>query len=305
MYPILFRAGDFTLYSYGVVVAFARIASGMVAHGLLKRLRLDTGLAAELTVAAALGGFAGARLYWMVEHWSGVRGDLVHHAVSGAGFTWYGGLLGGVAGVVTVALGRRAPLGTVANVLAPAVALGYAIGRVACQLAGDGTYGRPSDLPWAMAYPGGTTPTTVPVQPTQVYETLAMLVVFAVLYRMARKPQPGWRVFAWFRVLSGAERFAIEFLRVHQGWLLGSRRRSGSLWRACSWGACSSSSCAPGRTGVACWRRSEREGGAGPPAGRPRAARLVGGPGGSLGEGGARSRERTLTRPSVTPMKAV
>jgi phosphatidylglycerol:prolipoprotein diacylglycerol transferase len=221
VYPILFRAGDFTLYSYGVVVAFALVASGVVVHVLLRRLRLDLGLAAELTAAAALGGFAGARLYWMVEHWSEVRGDLVHHAVAGAGFTWYGGLLGGVAGVVTVALVRRAPLGTVANVLAPAVALGYAIGRIACQLAGDGTYGRPSDLPWAMAYPDGMMPTTVPVQPTPVYETLTMLVIFAVLYRMARTPQPGWRVFAWFLVLSGVERFAIEFLRINQVWLLG------------------------------------------------------------------------------------
>jgi len=59
------------------------------------------------------------------------------------------------------------------------------------------------------------------VQPTAFYETLAMLVVFVVLYRMALRPQAGWYVFAWFLVLSGVERFAIEFLRVNPPWLLG------------------------------------------------------------------------------------
>ena len=105
--------------------------------------------------------------------------------------------------------------------MAPAVALGYGVARIGCLLAGDGTYGRASDLPWAMAFPRGVVPTTVRVQPTALYETLAMLIVFAVLYRMARRPQPGWHVFAWFLLLSGAERFGVEFLRVNTPWVLG------------------------------------------------------------------------------------
>lgn len=213
MYPVLLHIGGFTLYSYGVFVVLAIFAGGYTAFRLLRRLGLDPGLAIELAGAAALGGFAGARLYWLVEHWSEVRGNVLHHAIAGAGFTWYGGLLGGTAAVIAVAWLRKVPLGVVANVMAPAVALGYAVGRIACQLAGDGTYGRPSDLPWAMSYPRGMMPTTVRVQPTPVYETLSMFVIFLILYRLARRPQPGWYVFAWFLVLSGVERFAIEFLR--------------------------------------------------------------------------------------------
>jgi phosphatidylglycerol---prolipoprotein diacylglyceryl transferase len=213
VYPVLLRVGGFTLYSYGVFVVLAIFAGGYVAFRLLKRLGLDPGLAIELAGAAALGGFVGARLYWLVEHWSEVRADVLHHAVAGAGFTWYGGLLGGTAAVIAVAWLRKVPLGVVANVMAPAVALGYAVGRIACQFAGDGTYGRPSDLPWAMSYPRGMMPTTVRVQPTPVYETLSMFIVFLILYRLARRPQPGWYVFSWFLVLSGIERFAIEFLR--------------------------------------------------------------------------------------------
>src|SRR5450759_1704773 len=194
VYPILLRVGDFTLYSYGVIVVLAIVVGGYVARRLLKHLGLDPGLATELAGAAALGGFAGARLYWLAEHWSEVRADVLHHAFAGAGFTWYGGLLGGVAAVISVAIFRRVPLGIVANVMAPAVALGYAHGVV---------------------------PTTIRVQPTPVYETLSMVVVFLILYRLARRPQPGWFVFSWFLVLSGVERFAVEFLRRNPVWVAG------------------------------------------------------------------------------------
>ena len=221
MYPILFRVGGMTIYSYGVMAVVAMVAAGLVVQRLSRRLGLQPGVAVELTVAAVIGGLAGARVYWLAEHWHEVRGDLLHAVEGGAGFTWYGGLLGGVVAVIVLARFRRLPLGLVANVMAPAVALGYAVARVGCLLAGDGTYGRPSDLPWAVAFPRGMMPTTARVQPTALYETLAMLVVFIVLYRMARRPQAGWYVFAWFLVLSGVERFAVEFLRVNPPWLLG------------------------------------------------------------------------------------
>ena len=221
MYPVLFTVGGLTIHSYGVMAVVAMIAAGLVVQRLAGRMGLDPGASLEVTVAAIVGGLAGARLYWIAEHWHEVRGELLHAVAGGAGFTWYGGLLGGVAAVFVVARLRRLPIGTVANVMAPAVALGYAVARIGCFLAADGTYGRPSGLPWAIAFPRGVVPTTVRVQPTALYETLAMFAVFLVLYRLARKPQPGWYVFAWFLVLSGVERFAVEFLRVNSTWLLG------------------------------------------------------------------------------------
>lgn len=221
MYPVLFSLGGITIYTYGVVVALALVAAGYVIHRLLRHRGLPGAFANELLIAAAVGGFMGARAYWLVQHWDVARTDLVHHALAGAGFTWYGGLIGGFLAVAVWSRLRHIPLGLTANVMAPAIALGYAVGRIACQFAGDGTYGKPSDLPWAMAYPHGMVPTAVRVQPTPVYETLVMLAVFWVLYRLARKSQPGWLVFAWFLVLSGSERLAIEFLRLNPTWVLG------------------------------------------------------------------------------------
>ena len=115
-----------------------------------------------------------------------------------------------------------------ANAVAPSLAAGYAIGRVGCQLAGDGDYGRVSHFKnWllAEAYPHGTVPTPpgVKVFPTPIYEILLMAPIVWVLYRMARKGQPGWYVFGWFLVLSGVERFAIEFIRRNPVIALGLR----------------------------------------------------------------------------------
>ncbi len=220
LYPVLLHVGQFSGNSYGFLAALAMIAAGLVVQRLARHLGIDPGAALEITVAAIVGGLVGARLYWAAEHWNEVRLTPLHALTGGAGFTWYGGLLGGFLAVLLVARWRRVPAGTVANIMGPAVALGYAVARIGCFLAGDGTYGRPSDLPWAMAFPRGVVPTTVPVQPTALYETIAMLVVFVVLYRLARRAQPGWYVFAWFLILSGIERFLVEFLRVNPRWLL-------------------------------------------------------------------------------------
>ena len=103
---------------------------------------------------------------------------------------------------------------TLLDVCAPGLALGYAIGRVGCQLSGDGDYGKPSDLPWAMAYPDGTEPTPpgVEVQPTPIYETLAMGFVALVLWHLRDRFRPGV-LFAIYLVIAGIERLLIEFIR--------------------------------------------------------------------------------------------
>ena len=171
----------------------------------------------------AVSGFAGARLYYVFQHWNETSGDFWGSLFGNAGLTWYGGFLGGFIGVIAWCLWRKVPLGLAANAAAPALAMGYAVGRIGCQLSGDGDYGRPTDLPWGMGYPNGVVPTApgVHVHPTPVYETLVMLVVFWLLFRMAKKPQPGWYVFGWFLLAQGVERFLVEFLRLNPSWLAG------------------------------------------------------------------------------------
>jgi phosphatidylglycerol:prolipoprotein diacylglycerol transferase len=201
--PELFTIGPFTLYALGAMIGLSLVAAWWVVRRMLDEHGRDGGAALWLTGGAAVGGLVGARVYYLVQH----AGDPGNEVLSGSGLTWYGGLLGGVA------LWLRLPLGEVANAAAPALALGYAIGRIGCQLAGDGDYGVASDLPWAMSYPDGTVPTTERVHPTPVYETLAMLLVFAVLWRLRHRFDRPWALFGLYAVLAGAERFLVEFVR--------------------------------------------------------------------------------------------
>ncbi len=116
---------------------------------------------------------------------------------------------------------RRGFLGLrVLDVAAPGLAVGYAFGRVGCQLAGDGDYGIAWDGPWAMAYPDGTVPTTEEVHPTPVYEALTMFLVAALLWRWRHRWRPG-TLFAIYLILAGTERFLVEFVRRNDEVLVG------------------------------------------------------------------------------------
>jgi len=223
--PVLFQIGDFEIYSFGLMAALSLIVPGvLLVRPLLRRRGAPSDFAFELIIAAGVGGFVGARIYYLVENWALVGDDIWGAAFGGIGFTWYGGLIGGFLAVVGWTLVRRIPLGVVANAMAPATALGYTIGRVGCQLAGDGDYGTPSGLPWAMGYPKGTVPTPpgVEVHPTPIYEILAMAPIIAVLWFLAtRYDKSGWWTFGWFLVLSAVERFLVEFVRRNPDWAWG------------------------------------------------------------------------------------
>jgi phosphatidylglycerol:prolipoprotein diacylglycerol transferase len=155
---------------------------------------------------AGAGGIAGAKVWYVIE-----KGDL-GSLFSGTGLVFYGGAIGGALAVMAYAKHRDFLDYRLFDMGAPALAIGYAVGRLGCQLAGDGDYGIPSDLPWAMSYPDGTVPTTDTVHPTPVYETLAMGVAGVVLWRMRDRFAPGV-LFGLYLIFAGIERFLVEFIR--------------------------------------------------------------------------------------------
>jgi phosphatidylglycerol:prolipoprotein diacylglycerol transferase len=223
--PVFFHIGPITIYSFGVMAACALVAASLVAYLVLRTRGVSFEFAYELLFVAGLGGFAGARIYYLAQHWAAVKGDLFHNVFSGSGFTWYGGLIGGFICVALWARFRHVPVGLMANAAGPAVAVGYAIGRIGCLLSGDGDYGSPTKSFIGIAFPHGTVPTPpgVKVWPTPPIETVVMLLVGWFLYRMARRAQPGWYVWGWFMVLAGIERLLIEFIRRNPVVFLGLR----------------------------------------------------------------------------------
>ena len=204
--------GSLTLQTFGLMMGLGFVVAGLAASKYLKELGKPGDWAYEMVFAALVGGIVGARLWWVFENWSDARDDILGSLFSGAGLVWYGGALGGAAGVLLWAWRRHFLTLQMFDVAAVPLAAGYAIGRIGCQLAGDGDYGIPWDGPWAMAYPDGTVPTTDEVHPTPVYETLAMGLVAILLWRWRHRWRPG-TLFGLYLMLAGGERFLVEFVR--------------------------------------------------------------------------------------------
>ena len=131
----------------------------------------------EMVFAALVGGIVGAKLDFVIQN----PGEPFF---SGTGLVWFGGAIGGAIGVIAWARWRKLAVWEVCDIAAVPLALGYAIGRIGCQLAGDGDYGIPWDGPWAMSYPDGTVPTTEEVHPTPIYEALAVSAIAYLLWRL-------------------------------------------------------------------------------------------------------------------------
>ena len=208
--------GPLTLQTFGICFALAFIAAGALIWRRLEELGKPVDWAYEMGFAALLGGLVGSRLDFIVENYSDVKDDLLGNLFSGSGLVWYGGAIGGAIGVLLWAWWRGFLSLALLDLAAPALALGYAIGRCGCQLSGDGDYGKAWDGPWAMSYPDGTVPTDTTVHPTPVYETLAMGLVALVLWRLRDRFTNGL-LFALYLLLAGTERFLVEFIRRNIG----------------------------------------------------------------------------------------
>ncbi len=212
--------GPVTLQTFGIMFALGFVAAGALVAKRLRELGKPTDWAYEMIFAALIGGVVGARVDWLIQNYDSVSDDLLGNIFSGAGLVWFGGAVGGAVGVILWARWRRMLNLTLLDVCAPGLAIGYAVGRIGCQLSGDGDYGEPWDGPWAMAYPDGTVPTTEEVHPTPVYEALTMFLVAALLWRWRHRWRAG-TLFAIYLILAGAERFLVEFVRRNDEVLLG------------------------------------------------------------------------------------
>jgi len=201
-----------SLKTFGICFAAAFLAAGAVLARRLDELGHPRDWAYEMIFAGLAGGVVGARGYYIAEHFDEVSHDLLGSIFSGSGLVWYGGVVGGAIGVLAWARWRGVlSLGLLDLASAP-LTLGYAIGRIGCQVSGDGDYGIGSSLPWAMPYPHGTVPTTLHVHPTPIYETLAMGLLAWALWHLRDRLRPG-AIFALYLVGSGVERLLVEFIR--------------------------------------------------------------------------------------------
>lgn len=241
MHPVLFKVGGLVVTSFGLMMALAFLTGGWLLSRELRRKGEDPEIAWDLVMYAAFGGIIGAKLYYMVLHWPETAADPMGAILSRSGLVWYGGFIL-AALLVTWRVSRlHLAVPKIADAAAPALALAYGVGRIGCFLVGD-DYGAPSNLPWAVAFPQGAPPSTagnlrryfgvsipdsipdatvLSVHPTQLYEVLMAVIIFAILWRLrTRLARPGL-LFATYLGLAGAERFIVEIFRAKDDRFLG------------------------------------------------------------------------------------
>ena len=234
MYPTLVKFGSFEITTFGLMMFLAFVIGGWVLARQFRRYGLTDDLASSVVMAAAIGGIVGAKIYYAILYHSW------HELFARAGLVWYGGLIGGTLACAWVIARNRVSFFTAADAAAPALAIGYALGRIGCFLVGD-DYGAPTNGWWGIAFPKGAPPTTaealrefgvrvdpsIPpdtvlrVHPTQIYESLAAFAMFGILMWLARRPHVRGRVVAVFMVMMGIERFLIEIVRAKDDRFLG------------------------------------------------------------------------------------
>jgi phosphatidylglycerol---prolipoprotein diacylglyceryl transferase len=156
MHPVLFHIGPVTLYSFGLMMALAFLTANYFLSLEMRRRGLDPRMPGQITIIALIGGVAGAKLFSVLENWQDFARDPTGQLFSPAGLTFYGGFLVATAWIYFYVKRKGLRFSMFADMIAPVVLLAYGIGRIGCQLAGDGDYGIPSTLPWAMSYPQGT-----------------------------------------------------------------------------------------------------------------------------------------------------
>ena len=253
MYPELFKIGPFTVYSFGLMLGIAFIISSYFLTKEIERRKLDPEIATQITLLAIVFGIIGSKLLDLIENWNSFINNPIGMAFSPGGLTFYGGLILAIIAIWIYVRRKKIPFLVIADASSPSLALAYGIGRIGCHLAGDGDYGIPTTLPWGTNYQNGTVkpsiafsdpnllkhfpwiaekfpngvPNNTPLHPTPIYEFIMMLIIFLILWKLIKKDHPdgtGWmdgKLFMLYLVLSGAERFIIEFIRINPRLLFG------------------------------------------------------------------------------------
>jgi phosphatidylglycerol:prolipoprotein diacylglycerol transferase len=235
VYPFLIHFGRFTITGYGIMLMAAFLMAGWVFAKELQRVGKDSTIAWDSVVFAVIGGLLGGKIYYalLVHDWSAL--------FSRGGLVWYGGFIGGVTAVSAYVWWKKLSIPAMGDLVAPGLAVGYAVGRVGCFLVGD-DYGVPTTMPWGVIFPMGSPPTTArnlmqdfhvalppgtppeelfAVHPTQLYEVFIALAIFLLLWRTRRhRHAPGW-LLGVYLALTGMERMFVEIFRAKDDRILG------------------------------------------------------------------------------------
>lgn len=183
MHPVLIQFGSITLYTYGLFVGLGFLAAVTFASHRAKRYGIVQEEMADLFFLILISSVLGARILYIIVNFDEFASDPISvFKIWNGGLVFYGGFIGALVTAFLFVQKKGLPLGKTADIIAPAIALGHAIGRIGCFFAGC-CYGQQCDLPWAVTFkdPQSLAPLNVHLHPTQLYEALSNMVLFATL----------------------------------------------------------------------------------------------------------------------------
>lgn len=232
MQVILFHIGSFPVRSYGLFVAIAIILSAFVAYYLAKGTKYRKHVF-DLLLYVIIGAIIGARLWEVLFFQSAYyfKHPLEIFQIWNGGLSIQGGLVGGfVTGLIYTRI-HKLSFWEFADVLAPSIILGQAIGRIACFLNGD-AFGAPTNSGFGLVYPEGTmaydTFGSQPLWPAELFEMQLNMIVFAILIGLKNVKWPKGFIFLSYNILYNTGRFFLEFLR-------GDTPEYALQWTAAQW----------------------------------------------------------------------
>jgi phosphatidylglycerol---prolipoprotein diacylglyceryl transferase len=209
MHPILFTIGPFTIYSYGVMLAIAFLVSFNLASTRCKIFGIKKDNLSTLFFVLLISGIIGARLLYVLSNLDFFIGyPFEIFMINKGGLVFSGSLI--VAPVFGILYAKKAGITITdgADLLAPFIALGHAIGRIGCFLNGC-CYGRPTESVFGMQFPFSP----VKLYPTQLFSAAGLFIIFLVLFFMQKRRAFKGQIISLYLIVYGVFRFFIEFLR--------------------------------------------------------------------------------------------
>jgi phosphatidylglycerol:prolipoprotein diacylglycerol transferase len=220
VHPIAFQLGSFSVHSYGVLMALAFLAGLWTASRRAWRDGITPEKILDIGPWLIVGAIAGARLFYVATYWDTLMDSPLFpqapwteiFMVQRGGLVYYGGLIGAALACLLFARIKQLPLWKLADILAPSIALGYVFGRIGCLLNGC-CYGRVCNLPWAIHFPPGHETYPNGVHPTEVYDSLLNLLLYAGLAWLYRRKTFDGQVFAVYLLCYALTRSFVEMFR--------------------------------------------------------------------------------------------
>jgi phosphatidylglycerol:prolipoprotein diacylglycerol transferase len=215
MHPVLLKIGPIAIYTYGLFVALGVVAWMFISKKEAVRLGQDEGPITDLCFLIVVSSMLGARLFYVaVNPEMFLENPLEIFKIWNGGLVFYGGFIAAVVVAMLYLKKRRMPIWQTADVLAPGLAAGHALGRVGCFFAGC-CYGKTCDLPWSVTFSDSLSlaPLGIPLHPTQLYEVANNLVLFVVLWLFRRRKTFDGQVFWIYLLMYGFTRAVLEIFR--------------------------------------------------------------------------------------------